>query len=145
MGNTRQNANAKGKTRDINAAQRAAKALELRSQKISYEEIAARCGYASRGAAHIAVQREMDRVVVENVDELRKEELESLERLEEKCWERLNDEGYSKSMLFAVDRIIQIKERRARLMGLEIKQEELLAQQNYTKKIILTHPTEVQS
>jgi hypothetical protein len=64
--------------------------------------------------------RELERTVVTNVEELRKEELESLEQLERECWKRLEDNAYHKSMLFAVDRIIAIKERRARLMGLDV-------------------------
>lgn len=113
-------ANAKGRTtRDVNAAERAAMAVRLRAQKLGYDEIARRCGYASRGACHDAVQRELQRVVVENVEELRKSEAEGLDQLEAKCWERLEDDTHEKAMLFAVDRIIAIKERRARLFGLD--------------------------
>ncbi len=114
-------ANAKGRTtRDVNAAERAAMAVRLRAQKLGYDEIARRCGYASRGACHDAVQRELQRVVVENVEELRKSEAEGLDQLEAECWKRLQDADFSKAMLFAVDRIIAIKERRARLFGLDV-------------------------
>jgi hypothetical protein len=112
--------NPKGTTRDVNAAQRAQLALQLRAKKMSYQQIALECGYADKGACHHAVMRELDRAVVTNVDELRKEELESLERLEQVCWQRLQDKEYAKAMMFAVDRIIAIKERRARLMGLDV-------------------------
>lgn len=107
--------------RDPNAVQRVALALELRMQKVKYEDIALRCGYGSAGAAHKAIMRELERVVVSSVDELRREEAESLDLLEHECWKRLYDGDYRKSMLFAVDRIIQIKERRAKLMGLDTK------------------------
>ena len=113
--------------RDVNAASRVQLAMHLRSQKVKYEEIAQRCGYGSAGAAHKAVMRELQRTVVENVDELRREELASLEHLERECWERLSDEKYAKSMLFAVDRIVAIKERRARLMGLDLSTEAAIA------------------
>lgn len=123
-------ANAKGRTtRDVNAAQRASLALSLRAQRLPYDEIARRCGYGSRGAAHDAVQRELDRVVVENVDELRREEGDSLDRLEAICWKRLESEDHEKAMLFAVDRILAIKERRARLFGLDKKPDELMGPQ----------------
>jgi AraC-like DNA-binding protein len=113
--------NTKGATtRDVNAAQRAVLALKLRSQKVTYDDIARMCGYSDRGAAHRAVQRELGRSVVESVEELRREELDSLERLELECWKRLQDKEYAKSMLFAVDRIVAIKERRAKLMGLDV-------------------------
>lgn len=106
--------------RDANAAQRVSLAIKLRAQKVKYEDIAKACGYGSAGAAHKAVQRELQRTVVSNVEELRREELESLEQLELECWKRLQDKEYSKSKLFAVDRILAIKERRARLMGLDV-------------------------
>lgn len=113
--------NAKGNTtRDVNAAQRAAQALALRAQKRTYEEIAQVCGYNDRAAAHKAVQRELARVVVPNVEELRKQEAEGLDQLEAECWKRLYSEEHEKAMLFAVDRIIAIKERRARLFGLDV-------------------------
>jgi hypothetical protein len=113
-------ANAKGRTtRDVNAAERAALALSLRAKKLTYDEIARQCGYGSRGACHDAIQRELDRVVVENVEELRREEADGLDKLEAECWKRLEEEGYEKARLFAVDRIIAIKERRAKLMGLD--------------------------
>lgn len=110
--------------RDANAAQRAALAVQLRSTKMTYQQIALQCGFSDKSAARKAVMRELDRCVVRNVDLLRNEELESLEYLERECWKRLQDKEFSKSMLFAVDRIISIKERRARLMGLDIKPDE---------------------
>lgn len=112
--------------RDANAAQRAALAVKLRAQKVKYDEIARACGYGSPGVAHKAVQRELQRVVVTNVEELRREELDSLERLELECWKRLQDKEYGKGMLFAVDRIIQIKDRRAKLMGLDMKPDDIV-------------------
>lgn len=113
--------NARSRTRDVNAAVRVEQAIEMRAKKHTYEEIALKCGYASRGACHDAVMRELNRRVVTNVDALRLEELDSLERLEKICWERLTDESkdFQKAKLFAVDRIIAIKERRAKLMGLD--------------------------
>jgi len=105
--------------RDANATQRAALAVKLRSQKMQYGDIAKQCGYASRGAAYVAVQRELERVVAANVDELRREEALSLDELEKVCWERLYNADYEKPLLFAVDRIIAIKERRAKLFGLD--------------------------
>jgi hypothetical protein len=106
--------------RDVNATSRASLAVKLRAQKVKWEDIAKACGYTNPGTAHKAVMRELERTISEDVAELRREELDSLERLELECWKRLSDKEYSKSMLFAVDRIVAIKERRARLMGLDI-------------------------
>jgi hypothetical protein len=117
-------ANAKGRTRDVNAAQRATLALQLRTQGQTYEQIAQTCGYASRGACHDAIQRELSRVVVENVDELRREQLVALDRLQDMCWGLAKDPE-NKGRLFAVDRILQILERRAKLMGLDAKPDAL--------------------
>jgi hypothetical protein len=106
-------------TRDANAAQRVALAVKLRSTKMTYEAIARQCGYSNASACRKAVMRELDRCVVKNVDELRTEELESLELLERECWRIFADKNREKSQLFAVDRILAIKDRRAKLMGLD--------------------------
>lgn len=127
--------------RDANAAQRVALAVKLRAQKVKYDDIARMCGYGSAGAAHKAVMRELQRTVVTNVDELRREELESLERLELECWKIFSDKNREKGQLFAVDRILAIKDRRAKLMCLDKRPEEETTQQNYTKRIVLVPPT----
>lgn len=106
--------------RDVNAAVRAAMAVKLRTKKTPYEEIARQCGYGSAGAAHKAIQRELKRTISTNVEELRREELASLEVLEAECWKVFFDKTYEKARLFAADRILAIKERRARLMGLDV-------------------------
>lgn len=113
-------------TRDANAAQRVSMALSLRTSKTSYDEIAKRCGYASRQAAHKAVQRELSRVVVTNVDELRKEELNTLDILQSECMDLFLDKE-NKGRLFAADRILAVMERRAKLMGLDIPVETAIA------------------
>lgn len=106
--------------RDVNAAQRVALAVKLRAQKVKYEEIAQQCGYSSAGAAHKAIQRELQRTISTNVEEMRREELDSLDLLEKECWEIFFDKTYEKSRLFAADRIMAIKERRAKLMGMDV-------------------------
>src|SRR5437879_3828256 len=112
-------------TRDVNAVQRVELAIKLRATKLTYEVIARQCGYSNASACRKAVMRELDRCVVKNVEALRTEEMDSLERLEQECWKRLYDKNYEKSMLFAVDRILMIKERRAKLMGLDAKLDDL--------------------
>jgi hypothetical protein len=129
-------------TRDANAAQRAAMAVKLRSMKMTYDEISKQCGYSSAQSAHKAVQRELERVVVENIEELRKEEMESLQSLELECWKIFYDKNKDKSRLFAVDRILTIKERRAKLMMLDRRPEEEVMAQDYKKEIVLTHVVE---
>lgn len=60
--------------RDVNAAVRVAQALRLRAQRLSYAEIAHRVGYASAGACHNAIQRELARTIDQSVTTLRREE-----------------------------------------------------------------------
>ncbi len=114
-------------TRDVNATQRVALAMKMRAKKDTYDEIAKACGYGSAQAAHKAVMRELERTVCVNVDELRREELDSLERLEVECWKRLEETKFETQKLFAVDRILAVKERRARLMGLDLSNDNAIA------------------
>ena len=119
---TRRKGNTKGETtRDVNAAQRAQLALELRAQRLSYDAIAQRCGYSSRAGAHRAIQRELSRVIVPGVEEMRKEELVMLDQLQARAFKYLNDPRYEKTVLFAIDRVLQIAERRAKLLGLDVQ------------------------
>jgi hypothetical protein len=106
-------------TRDVNAVARVELAIKLRATKMPYEAIAKQCGYGSASACRKAVMRELDRCVVKNVEALRTEEADSLERLEQECWKIFYDKERQKGQLFAVDRILQIKERRARMLGLD--------------------------
>lgn len=106
-------------TRDPNAVQRVALAVKLRATRMPYETIAQQCGYSNASACRKAIMRELDRTVVKNIDTLRTEEAESLDRLEAECWKILYDKDRQKGQLFAVDRILQVKERRAKLFGLD--------------------------
>ncbi len=126
--------------RDANAATRAALAVQLRAQRLTFDEIAHRAGYASPGACRNAIQRELQRTIVENTDELRREELDMLNRLHSAVWPLAVPEGdvrikqdddeetkkRKRSHLFAVDRIIAISDRRCKLMGLDIKPDDAL-------------------
>lgn len=106
--------------RDVNAAQRASTAVELRASRLTYEKIATQCGYANPGAARKAIMRELDRTIVKNVEQLRTEEMSTLDILQNGCMTLFLDEK-NKGRLFACDRILMIMERRAKLMGLDTK------------------------
>jgi len=112
--------------RDVNAAQRASQALALRARKLTYEQIARETGYGSASACRKAVLREMNRVVVTNVEELRREQLHELDQLQQAIWKLAMDESH-KGRLFAVDRLLAIMERRARLMGLDQEAQSTIA------------------
>lgn len=112
--------------RDVNAATRAVQALQLRMQKLTFAEIATRCGYASPGAARKAILREMNRVVVANVNEMRREELAMLDQLHSEAWQLAMDKKNT-YRLYAADRVLAISERRAKLMGLDTPVESAIA------------------
>lgn len=96
-----------------NTAERARKALEMRAARMPFQVIADRLGYSSRGAAYNAVKRELSRIPREAAKELRNVELDSLDNLER----RLMTQALNGN-LGAVDRVLRIKESRARLAGL---------------------------
>ncbi len=121
--------------RDPNAVQRVTLALQLRAQRVGYAQIAERCGYGSAGAAHKAIMRELDRCVVKNVDELRMQEADMLDRLHTECWDLAMDKK-NRGRLFAVDRLLMISKARRELFGLDAKAGES-SQQHYIKQVIL--------
>lgn len=126
------------KNRDVNAAVRASAAVKLRTSGLGYEEIAVQCGYASAGAAYNAIQRELKRNLVADIEDLRREEITILNKMHAEIWELAMDKN-NKGRLFAFDRLITIRERFSKLMGLDKKSDEELLNQNYEKKIVLTH------
>lgn len=96
----------------MTAAERAREATRLRTMRISWDTIATRLGYASRGAAYNAVQREIKKIPREAVNELRNVELESLDRMESAAIG-----AALAGNLGAIDRILRIKELRGKYTG----------------------------
>ncbi len=111
-------------TRDVNAVNRVALALKLRAQKLTYEEISQRAGYGSASACRKAVQRELDRVVVEAVEELRREESHIYDMGHGEIWLLFMDRK-NKGRLFAWDRILETSKERRKLLGIDVKSDEL--------------------
>lgn len=132
--------------RDFNAAERVILALSLRRQRLTYTEIALRCGYANKGAARNAIIRELRRRVVVGVDEYREQELEILDAIHQKIWPLVMAPGTTPPMelpdLLAADRLLALSQARRQLLNLDVQPEEEQTQQNYTKRIILTHIVE---
>ncbi|MGA6129143.1 MULTISPECIES: hypothetical protein [unclassified Microbacterium] len=102
--------------RRLTAAQRADAALQMRLRRATYREIARAVGYSSPGNAYRAVEREIARVPREHAKQLRAQELETLDTVQAKIMGRILD-GTSPD-LWAIDRVLAIMDRRARLMGL---------------------------
>lgn len=125
----------------MNAAERVRLAFELRRQRLTYREIALRCGYANEGSARNAIMRELQRCVVPDVAEYRQQELDILDAIHQKVWPMVVDHNDPNQQpnLWAVDRLLAISQARRQLLNLDEKPEQEVAQQNYTKRIILTH------
>ena len=100
--------------RRVQAHERQKQALQLRTAGVAYEEIAARLGYRGRSGAYAAVMRALKATLQEPADELRKLELERLDKLLLGVWPQAvrGNQG-------SVDRALRIMERRAKLLGLD--------------------------
>lgn len=117
-------------------AERDAMATAMRAEGKTYETIAAALGYANRMSAYRAVQRVLQATVQEAGDELRALELERLDRMYEAALDVLKKKHLAHSqgrvitldgvpleddgpVLSAIDRLLKIQERRAKLHGLD--------------------------
>lgn len=127
----------------LRVAERRTKAIQLRAAGTSWETIAGELGYASRGAACNDVARALDQRLKEQNDQtehLRAIELERLDAVEREVWDVLRrrhvlvsggkvvrddsvDDGQPLEddgpTLAAVDRLVKIGERRAKLQGID--------------------------
>lgn len=121
--------------RDPETAAQDARAAQLRARSWTYQQIADELGI-SQSAAHDAVQRVLAATVAEPADAVRKLELERLDRMAQEVeavlkrrhvtvsngkvvqldGEVIEDDG---PILQAVDRLLKIQERRAKLLGLD--------------------------
>lgn len=145
--------------RSAETAERDAEACRLRSAGLTYPQIAAELGYGSSGRAYEGVQRALLSIVQEPAEELRKLELDRLDEM----WRAalgvlrakhivvqhgkvvmhrqtdgveapLEDPG---PVLQAVDRLLRIQERRARLLGLDApKQVEMITLEMIQAEIV---------
>lgn len=151
MGNKPRNSNTKRVIpRDLNAVERVKQAFELRKQRYTYEEIADRCGYANKGAAYNAIKRELERRIVPDVDDYREQELSILDTIHQKVWEVAftdkddsrdededdkKDKNENKVNLWAVDRLLELSKDRRKLLNLDIKPEEIAANQVIIREV----------
>lgn len=100
--------------RRIVNAERQAQALQLRRAGAAYDEIARQLGYTKMGAWK-AVASALKKTLQEPADDVRKLELERLDRLLLAIWNRAiqGDDD-------AIDRVLKITDRRAALLGLNV-------------------------
>lgn len=100
----------------ISTAERRRLALELRRSGLSFDRIGQQLGI-SRQAAHSHVTKALEKLAGEiddRADELRAMELERLDRILLGCYQ-----AAAGGNLKAIDRVIKISERRAKLLGLD--------------------------
>lgn len=116
-------------------AARRAEAIDARIRGESWQTIADRLGYASRGAAHTDVTRALDEhrtEAAQSAGAFRELELLKLDALEREAWEIINAdhpivqggkiiEGVNDvgPTLRATTTVLRVSERRARLLGLD--------------------------
>ncbi len=91
------------------------RALKLRMKGLTYSDIARQVGYASPSGAYEAVRKALDYEAYETAAEYRKLHVARLEALLAGIW-NLAREG----KLGAVDRVLNLLEREARLLGLDL-------------------------
>lgn len=109
----------------LTAAMRSAEALKMRLSRHTYDEIADRLGYSNRSAARKAVEREIAKVPREAAKELLTQELEALDALQRTVMPLVLSPGTMRNGkpkapdMWALDRVLAIMDRRARLMGLD--------------------------
>lgn len=128
-------------TRTLETAERDAEAARLQARGMSLRQIAQQLGYANQSGVHKAIQRALAAVPVQGVDELRRVQCDQLDYLTAKALEVLEAKHYAHSThgelvygpngevlvdsaptLNAIDRLVRILERRAKLMGLDAPQ-----------------------
>jgi len=102
--------------RRLTARERERRGLALRLEGKTYQQIARELGMSEAGA-YKAVLRALTRLnekIAEQADEVRRLELERLDRLLLGLWPQA-----ARGNQGAVDRVLRIMERRARLLGLD--------------------------
>ena len=95
-----------------------AEAVKLRKLGMPFQQIAERVGYNSRQAAHQAVTTALAEIrerTAESADDLRTLELERLDHL----WQIAFAEAATNRNMRAIDTLLRISERRAKLEGLD--------------------------
>ena len=118
--------NARGTTtRDVNAAQRVQTALKLKLEGHNWDSVAAQAGYQSRGSAHHAVMRELERCITRDVTELRDQQLYMLLQIQARSYKVAMDEK-DPSWHWAADRVANYSKRISELMGLDIPVEQTI-------------------
>jgi hypothetical protein len=100
--------------RRLVAINRQWQALEMRKAGVPFDAIARQLGYGGPAGAFKAVESAIQRTLQEPADEVRKLELERLDKLLLGLWP-----AASKGDCRAVERVLAVMDRRARYLGLD--------------------------
>lgn len=100
--------------RRLEAIENQRKALELRKAGVTFVVIAEQLGYRGPSGAYRAVMSALKRTLQEPADEVRTLELERLDALLLALWAQAKQGQQG-----AVDRVLKVMERRAKLLGLD--------------------------
>jgi len=100
--------------RRIKSTERQRQALELRKAGATYEMIAEKLGFRGPSGAYEAIKAALEKTLRPPADELRQLESERLDALLLAVYPQARQGN-----LGAVDRVLRIMERRARLLGLD--------------------------
>lgn len=122
--------------KSVETAKRDAEAAQLRADGKTYDQIAAELGFSDRSLARRSVERALAAIVQEPADELRRLELLRLDAMWVEAVKVMTTEHITVSQgrvverdgvpikddaptLAAIDRLLKIMERRAKLVGLD--------------------------
>ena len=92
-----------------------AECVRLRRAGLTLDEIATRVGYNSSASVHYALKRLNERIVREDVDEIRNLEGERLDLLQAANWDNAMQGDVPAGAL-----VLRVMERRAKLLGLDM-------------------------
>ena len=105
------------KVPDPELVEKEIRVLELRRAGLTWQSISEQTGYAEATGAYAAYKRAIKRVMAEPVEEVRTQELDRLDRMQVAVWNRAL-KGDDK----AINTVLRLMERRARLLGLDAAQ-----------------------
>jgi hypothetical protein len=113
--------------REVERAERRRRALQLREAGYTYAEIATALGWKQAKTAEVFVKRALRLTYQEPADRVRQLELNRLDRLMRGIWTRAIGRPASGNQpevppdLDAIDRVLKLMGRRARLLGLDVQ------------------------
>jgi hypothetical protein len=125
------------KTKDLNAEIRAADALKLRRQHLTWREIAQRCGFSGPSGAHGAVKRLLAAEIRQDVEEMHEEINANYDEMLQWLHERIYNAPADTDPLWAVDRYGRFLALKVSLNGLALGADEILARNPYVKRIVI--------